>query len=130
MWWINRVSPVCHHPREEGYLGWKDLALTCCKKVSVLIERFSNDCRKTKPKQLLRPITTRTNSAMSQSEFPTSTCNLLKALGKSRLQSAARTSQICIFNYMENGSFARFALAFFFQFLTFHSLSHSFLDVK
>ena len=36
-----------------------------------IIERFSNDCRKTKAKAItvLRPITTGANSAMNQSQF-------------------------------------------------------------
>ena len=41
-----------------------------------------------KPKQLLRPIITQTNNAMNQSEFLAITCNLLKALEKSRVQGA------------------------------------------
>ena len=47
-----------------------------------------NDCRKPKPKLLLRPITTGANSAMNQSEFLAITCNLLKAREKSRVQDA------------------------------------------
>ena len=43
---------------------------------------------KTKPKLLLRPITTGANSAMNQSEFLAFNCNLLKALEKSRVQGA------------------------------------------
>ena len=41
---------------------------------------------KPKPKQLLRPITTGTNSAMNQSQFLAITCNSLKAREKSRVQ--------------------------------------------
>ena len=41
---------------------------------------------KTKSKQLLRPITTRTNSAMNQSQFLAITCNSLEAREKSRVQ--------------------------------------------
>ena len=40
------------------------------------------------PKQLLRPITTGTNSAMNQSEFLAITCNLLEARKKWREQGA------------------------------------------
>ena len=43
---------------------------------------------KTKPKQLLRPITTGTNSTMNQSEFLAIICNLIKAREKSRLHGA------------------------------------------
>ena len=43
---------------------------------------------KPKPKQLLRPITTGTNSAMNQSQFLTITCNSLEAREKSRLHGA------------------------------------------
>ena len=43
---------------------------------------------KPKPKQLLRPITTGTNSAMNQSQFLAITCNLLEARERSRVQGA------------------------------------------
>ena len=43
---------------------------------------------KPKPKQLLRPVTTRTNSAMNQSQFLAITCNLLEAREKSRVHGA------------------------------------------
>ena len=43
---------------------------------------------KLKPKQLLRPITTGTNSAMNQSQFLAIICNLLKAREKSRVHVA------------------------------------------
>ena len=43
---------------------------------------------KLKPKQLLRPITTRTNSAVNQSQFIGITCNLLEAQEKSRVRGA------------------------------------------
>ena len=43
---------------------------------------------KPKPKQLLRPITTGTNSAMNQSQFLAVTCNSLKAREKSRVHGA------------------------------------------
>ena len=43
---------------------------------------------KPKPKQLLRPITTGTNSAMNQSQFPAITCNSLEAREKSRVHGA------------------------------------------
>ena len=52
------------------------------------IERFSNDCRKPKPKQLLRPITTGAGSAMNQSQFLAITCNSLEAREKSRVRGA------------------------------------------
>ena len=37
--------------------------------INLVEKRFSNDCRKTIPNQLLRPITTGANSAMNQSEL-------------------------------------------------------------
>jgi len=43
---------------------------------------------KPKPTQLLRPITTRANSAMNQSQFLAIICNLLKAQEESRLHGA------------------------------------------
>ena len=43
---------------------------------------------KPKPKQLLRPITTGTNSAKNQSEFLAITCNWLEAREKSHLHGA------------------------------------------
>ena len=43
---------------------------------------------KPKPKQLLRPITTGTNSSMSQSQFLAITCNSLEAREKSRVHGA------------------------------------------
>ena len=43
---------------------------------------------KPKPKQLLRPITTGTNSAMNQSQFLAITCNSLEAREKSRVRGA------------------------------------------
>ena len=43
---------------------------------------------KPKPKQLLRPITTATNSAMNQSQFLAITCNSLEAREKSRVRGA------------------------------------------
>ena len=43
---------------------------------------------KLKPKQLLRPITTGTNSEINQSQFLAITCNLLEAREKSRVHSA------------------------------------------
>ena len=51
------------------------------------LARFSN-VEKPKPKQLLRPITTGTNSAMNQSQFLAITCNSPKVREKSRLYSA------------------------------------------
>ena len=43
---------------------------------------------KPKPKQLLRPITTETNSAMNQSQFLAITCNSPEAREKSRVHGA------------------------------------------
>ena len=43
---------------------------------------------KPKPKQLLRPITIGTNSAMNQSQFLAITCNSLEAREKSRVHVA------------------------------------------
>jgi len=43
---------------------------------------------KPKPKQLIRPTTTGTNSAMNQSRFLAITCNSLEAREKSRVHGA------------------------------------------
>ena len=43
---------------------------------------------KPKPKQLLRPITTRADSAMNQSQFPAITCNSIEAREKSHVHGA------------------------------------------
>ena len=43
---------------------------------------------KPKPKQLLRPITTGTDSTMNQSQFLAITCNSLEAREKSRVRGA------------------------------------------
>ena len=43
---------------------------------------------KPKPKQLLRPIATATNSTMNQSQFLAISCNSLEAREKSRVQGA------------------------------------------
>ena len=43
---------------------------------------------KPKPKQLLRPITTGTNSAMNQSQILAITCNSLEARARSRVHGA------------------------------------------
>ena len=43
---------------------------------------------KPKPKQLLRPITTGTNSAINQSQFLAITCNSLEVREKSRVHGA------------------------------------------
>ena len=58
-------------------------------KLLAALERFSNDCRKTKTKVTpLRPITTEANSAMNQSEFLEITYSLLEAREKSRVHGA------------------------------------------
>ena len=44
--------------------------------------------KKPKPKQVLRPITTGTNSTMNQSQFLAITCNSLEAREKSRVHGA------------------------------------------
>ena len=49
---------------------------------------FQLTVEKPKPKQLLRPITTGTNSAMNQSQLLAITCNLLEAREKSRVHGA------------------------------------------
>ena len=49
---------------------------------------FSPWWDKPKPKQLLRPITTETNSSMNQSQFLAITCNSLEAREKSRVHGA------------------------------------------
>ena len=55
------------------------------------IERFSNDCRKTKTKVITLTNHNRngTNSAMNQSEFLVITCNSLEAREKSRVHGAS-----------------------------------------
>ena len=54
----------------------------------MLVERFSNDCLKTKTKVNTLTNHNRTNSAMNQSKFLAITCNLLEAREKSRVQGA------------------------------------------
>ena len=49
---------------------------------------FQVTAEKTELKQLLRPITTRTNSAVNQSQFIAITCNSLYAREKSRVRGA------------------------------------------
>ena len=49
---------------------------------------FQMTIEKPKPKQLLRPITTRADSAMNQSQFLAITCNSLEAREKSRVHGA------------------------------------------
>ena len=56
--------------------------------IALSIERFSNDCRKAKTKQLLRPITTGAGSAINQSQFLAITCNWLEARERSRVHIA------------------------------------------
>ena len=51
---------------------------------------------KPKPKQLLRPIATGTNSAMNQSQFLAITCNSLEAQEKSRVHGAIGFGQLLI----------------------------------
>ena len=55
---------------------------------SVLESGFEMTVEKPKPKQLLRPITTGTGSAMNQSQFLAITCNSLEAREKSRVHGA------------------------------------------
>jgi len=45
----------------------------------LLLERFSNECCKTKTKVITQPITTNTNYPMNQSELEVNTCNRLQA---------------------------------------------------
>ena len=49
---------------------------------------FQMTVEKPKPKQLLRPMTTGTNSAMNQSQLLAITCNSLEAREKSRVLGA------------------------------------------
>ena len=49
---------------------------------------FQMNVEKPKPKQLLRPITTGTNSSMNQSQFLAITCDSLQAREKSRVHGA------------------------------------------
>jgi len=44
-----------------------------------MLERFSNECRKTKTKLVNQPITTNTNYPMNQSELEANTGNWLQA---------------------------------------------------
>ena len=53
-----------------------------------LLSGFQMIVEKPKPKQLLRPITTRAGSAMSQSKFLAITCNSLEVREKSRVRGA------------------------------------------
>ena len=57
---------------------------------------------KPKPKQLLRPITTGANSAMSQSKFLAITCNSLKGRKKSRVHSAIGFASHWLKNWRES----------------------------
>ena len=52
------------------------------------IERFSNDCRKTKTKAITPTNTTEADSATNQSQFLEINCNSLKAREKSRVHGA------------------------------------------
>ena len=45
----------------------------------MMIAQFSIECRKTKPKHLLQPITTDRKSVMRHTEFEPITCNRRKA---------------------------------------------------
>ena len=47
--------------------------------VILIIERFSNKCRKTKTKAITPPITKNKNYPMNQSELEASTCNRRQA---------------------------------------------------
>ena len=70
--------------------GSKEVNLLIITIVVNILERFSNDCRKTKTKakQLLRPITTGAGSAMNQSQFLAITSNSLEARERSRVRGA------------------------------------------
>ena len=57
---------------------------------------------KPKPKQLLRPITTGTNSAMNQSQFLVITCNSLKEREKSRVHGAIGFASHWLKNWRES----------------------------
>ena len=57
---------------------------------------------KPKPKQLLRPITTGTDSAMNQSQFLAITCNSLRAREKSRVHSAIGFGSHWLENWRES----------------------------
>ena len=50
--------------------------------------RFSKTVEKPNPKQLLRPVTTGTNSTMNQSQFLAITCNSPEAREKARVHGA------------------------------------------
>ena len=57
---------------------------------------------KPKPKQLLRPITTGAGSAMNQSQFLATICNLLKAREKSRVHGAIGFASYWLKNWRES----------------------------
>ena len=57
---------------------------------------------KPKPKQLLRPITTGTNSAMNQSQFLAITCNSLVAREKTRVHGAVGFASHWLKNWRES----------------------------
>ena len=76
------------------------LCFTYCK--SVLLERFSNDCRKTKTKAITPTNPTGADSAMNQSQFPAVTCNPLKAREKSRVHGAIGFASHWLKNWHES----------------------------
>ena len=82
-----RIGSVTRKTITGQNLPWVDVAP---KQIHLrfLLERFSNDCRKTKPKQLLRPITAEADSAMNQSQFLAIPCKSLKAREKWRVHGA------------------------------------------
>ena len=86
---------VAHHPLGVVYVHFlprsfhsnSALFSWLLKINTTQLERFSNDCRKTKTKAilLLWPITAGANSAMNQSQFLAVTCNSPKAKEKSHV---------------------------------------------
>ena len=73
----NLWCPVCGEVKHEELDSSK-----------LILSGFQVTVEKPKPKQLLRPITTGTNSAMNQSQFLTITCNSPAARENSRVHGA------------------------------------------
>ena len=73
------------YAHRELFISYTVSANQCTLRVK---SGFQVTVEKPKPKQLLRPITTRTNSAVNQSQFIAIICNLLEAREKSRVRGA------------------------------------------
>ena len=77
--------PSARNTRFVMFSGWTLALLNLFDTKFSWLERFSS-VEKPKPKQLLRPITTRTNRAVNQSQFLAITGNTLEARKKSRVR--------------------------------------------